>query len=381
MDIPVTVLKSVQDVGDFVRGCTLLGTGGGGDPKKGYGFLTKTLEEKGEISWVAPDKIPDAEWAVSLFYMGSIAPEAPNLADRLKEFGMQVRVQKELVKAMRELESYSGISPHYLVPGEMGGINTPAPMDAAYDLGLKVVDGDLGGGRAIPEMTQSLLAVAGHQVCPVVFCDYAGSVTIVKEAPSCKMAERIGKFVSAASFGLVGSAGCLIRGKDLKQILKPGTLTRALQIGGVIRKARETGEDPVTVTARYLKGWTLFKGEVTNKHWEDRDGYMYGDYQLKGLDEFSNHQFKVWFKNENHMTWLDGVTYVMSPDIIMSTDLSDGEPITNTNIVKGQRIAIIGASIGPEYRSANGLSVLGPRHFGFDLEYTPIEKVVKSINL
>lgn len=381
MNIPVTALESVQDVEDFVRGCALLGTGGGGDPKKGYGLLSKTLEQKGGISWVTPDKIPDNEWAVCLFYMGSIAPKAPNLADRLKEFGLQVRVEKELVKAMRELESYSGISPQYVVPGEMGGINTPAPIDAAYELGLKVVDGDLGGGRAIPEMTQSLVAVLGHQVCPVAFCDYAGSVTVVKEAPSSKMAERIGKFVSAASFGLVGSAGQMLKGKDLKQTLKPGTLTRALQIGRVIRKARETGEDPVTAAVRCLKGWTLFKGKVTNKHWEDRDGYMYGDYQLMGLDEFSGHQFKVWFKNENHMTWLDDTTYVMSPDIIMSAHLSDGEPVTNTDIVKGQRLAIIGASIWPEYRSDNGLSVLGPRHFGFDLEYTPIEKVVKGINL
>ncbi|MBA7465375.1 hypothetical protein ES707_00537 [subsurface metagenome] len=374
-----TVLETTQDVEDFVRGCALLGTGGGGDPKKGYSFLSKTLEQKGKISWIGPDKIQDDEWTVSLFYMGSIAPKDLNLANRLKEHGLQVRVENELVKAMRELESHSGISPQYVVPGEIGGVNTPAPIAAAYELGLKVVDGDFGGGRAIPEMTQSLVSVLGHETCPLVFCDYAGSVTIVKEAPSCKMAERIGKFLSAASFGLVGSAGIMLKGKDAKQTVKPGTLTRALEVGRVIRKARETGEDPVAATAQGLNGWILFKGEVTNKEWEDRDGYMYGHYQVMGLDEFSGHQFKVWFKNENHMTWLDDTPYVMSPDIIAAVHLSDAEPITNTDIAKGDRIAVIGTSICPEYRSEKGLAVLGPRHFGFDLEYTPIENLIKKL--
>ena len=171
----------------------------------------------------------------------------------------------------------------------------------------------------------------------------------------------------------------MLKGKDLKQTVKPGTLTRALQVGRVIRKARETSEDPVAAVASGLNGWILFKGEVTNKQWEDRDGYMYGSYQLMGLDEFSGHQFKVWFKNENHMTWLDDEAYVMSPDIIASVHLSDAEPITNTDIVKGDHIAIIGTSICPEYRSEKGLAILGPRHFGFDLEYTPIEKLIKKL--
>jgi len=42
----------------------------------------------------------------------------------------------------------------------------------------------------------------------------------------------------------------MLKGKDLKPILYPGTLSRALQIGQAIRRAREVGEDPVEVTAR-----------------------------------------------------------------------------------------------------------------------------------
>jgi len=370
-------LTTRQDVEDFVRGCTLLGTGGGGSPEKGHKFLTGTLERAGQITWVDPSEVPDEAWTVCPFYMGSIAPKDSNLSERLQEMGMQVRVQKELVQALRELTAYSGISPQFVIAAEMGGINTPAPVDAAYELGLTVVDGDF-SGRAIPEITQSLAAVQGLSVYPIVFCDYAGSVTIVKKAPSYKMVERIGKLVSAASFGLVGSAGFMMKGRDLKQTLQPGTLTGALEIGLTIRRSREIGDDPVAVTARFLAGWVLFKGRVMEKHWEDRDGYMFGHYQVEGLDEFSGHIFKVWFKNENHMTWLDGRPYVMSPDIIASVKLTDGEPITNTDISVGEILAIIGAPIHPVYRTEKGLAVMGPKHFGFSYDYVPIEELFQT---
>ena len=43
--MPNYTLKNKQDVEDFVRGVTFMGTGGGGDPKVGLDFLVKALEE------------------------------------------------------------------------------------------------------------------------------------------------------------------------------------------------------------------------------------------------------------------------------------------------------------------------------------------------
>lgn len=64
-----------------------------------------------------------------------------------------------------------------------------------------------------------------------------------------------------------------------------------------------------------LNGWTLFKGIVIEKKWEDKEGYYWGIHRLKGVDEFESEEFKYWFKNENHISWINGKSYVTSPDV------------------------------------------------------------------
>ena len=62
--------------------------------------------------------------------------------------------------------------------------------------------------------------------------------------------------------------------------------------------------------------------------------------------------------------------------IIEVIDAKSGEPITNTDIKKGDMVSVIGMKIEPIFRTPEGLNVLGPKHFGFDLEYKPIENLV-----
>jgi hypothetical protein len=66
----------------------------------------------------------------------------------------------------------------------------------------------------------------------------------------------------------------------------------------------------------------------------------------------------------------------MSPDIIEIIDAKSGEPITNTDIKAGDMVSVIGMKGEQVFRGAEGLNVLGPRHFGFDLDYKPMEELV-----
>ena len=124
-------------------------------------------------------------------------------------------------------------------------------------------------------------------------------------------------------------------------------------------------------------GWLLFKGVVSGKNWESRDGYMYGTTLIKGMEEFRGEEAKIWFKNENHILWIDGEPKVTSPDLIEVVDLETAEPITNTDLKAGDRVAVIGVKCVEIFRTEKGLEVLGPKHFGFDIEYIPIEERMK----
>jgi len=370
-------IKDVKDVEDFVRGATFLGTGGGGDPAKGIKFLKETFEKFGEIRWISPEEISDNSWVATPYYMGSIAPLTEEAKKKMKALGLTKKViERVLPEAVKELQAYTQKKISGLVAVELGGLNTPGPIDAGMHLGIPILDGDY-AGRAIPEICQTTPPMFGLNVTPIASVDEWGNKAIIKEAVNPEVAENIGKLISVAGFGLVGQAGYLMDGKTVKKVIIPGTLTKSLELGKAIREAREKGSNPVKAAVEYLEGWLLFKGVVTKKEWWDKEGYMWGITHIEGIDEFKGHKFKIWFKNENHVSWLDEEPYVTSPDIIEVVRLEDAEPITNTDLQENTKVAVVGAKCHPKLRTPEGLKVLAPPHFGFeDIEYKPIEKVV-----
>ena len=374
------VLHDKTDVEDFVRGCTFLGTGGGGSPKAGLALLTKDIEEYGEISIHDLNKLRSDSWVVTPYLMGSIAPKTPEVIKEMKEVGLTKKIGfagKLLALAIVELEKYLGIEFDGVVSVEMGGGNTPGPVDAAFSLGKIVVNGDY-AGRAIPEIAQITPYLYDIPPYPAVYIDEYGNKSIVKKAINYSMAERIGKLLSVASFGLVGGANFAIRAEVLKKIIVPNTLTKAYEIGKALREARERGEDPASIIAEKFNGWVLFRGVVRKKEWEDREGYMWGTTFIDGVKEFSGHKARIWFKNENHLMWFDERILATSPDIIEVIDAETGEPVTKTDLSEGMKVSVIGLRGHEAFRSPKGLEVLGPKHFGFDVEYVPIEENIKN---
>lgn len=72
--MPTKILQTEQEIEDFVRGCTFLGTGGGGNPKDGLPLLLETFRSGKKIQWVDVDEIEDEKWTTAPAGMGSIAP-------------------------------------------------------------------------------------------------------------------------------------------------------------------------------------------------------------------------------------------------------------------------------------------------------------------
>jgi DUF917 family protein len=296
------------------------------------------------------------------------------LKDRL---GLERRVEHEIVEAVKELESYVGVRIAAMAACELGGLNTPAPISAAAALGIPAVDGDY-AGRAIPASVQLKISVAGKDIWPRAFCDYAGNTTVIKKASSHAMMERIQKYLSMTTIGLIGGAGHLLKGREMKGLINRGSISRCLQIGRLLREARGKGKQMASFVARELGGWLLFQGVVEKKVWEDKQGYMVGHYEMKGTDEFRGQSFKMWFQNENMISWLNGEPYVTCPDILSVINLETGLPPTNDKIESGDRLAILGIRAVEFYRQPAGLKVLGPAYFGFDIPYRPIESILAA---
>jgi len=155
-----------------------------------------------------------------------------------------------------------------------------------------------------------------------------------------------------------------------------GSMSQALAIGQILRQAREQRSDPAAAVVKQHGGWVLFRGEVTASEVEDKEAYMfgYGTHHLRGVDDFAGHTFRIWYKNEYHVSWLDDMPYVSSPDSLAVIDVPGGEPHVNNSIAAGQHVAVVGRKAPAFYRSARGVTLMGPRHYGFELDYVPIEQ-------
>ena len=371
-------LTNIQEATDFVRGCTFYATGGGGLPENGIESLMSEINEKGFVQITDISEIPDDAVAVCPFLMGSIAPHDEATLKEMAGFGFIDGVNKEkarLAKAIQELEAYIGVKTTVVVPIELAGANTSGPISAGSSLGMMAVDGDY-CGRAIPEILQITPYLYDRKWLPVASVDEWDNVCIIKKATNLRVVERIGKLISAGAYGLAGQAGFIMSGKELKETVIAGTLSKSYELGKFIREAQEAHLDHIPQKiAEKVGGWVLAEGKRTDFEDEDRIGYYWG---TTTIQSDAGDEYKIWFKNENHVCWKNGEPFVSSPDLICVVDRHTGEPIPNPKMRQAQEVAIIVLPCNERLRQDKIKKVLDPQYFGFeDISYVPVEERMK----
>ena len=371
-------LTNIQEATDFVRGCTFYATGGGGLPENWIESLMSEINEKGFVQITDISEIPDDAVAVCPFLMGSIAPHDEATLKEMAGFGFIDGVNKEkarLAKAIQELEAYIGVKTTVVVPIELAGANTSGPISAGSSLGMMAVDGDY-CGRAIPEILQITPYLYDRKWLPVASVDEWDNVCIIKKATNLRVVERIGKLISAGAYGLAGQAGFIMSGKELKETVIAGTLSKSYELGKFIREAQEAHLDHIPQKiAEKVGGWVLAEGKRTDFEDEDRIGYYWG---TTTIQSDAGDEYKIWFKNENHVCWKNGEPFVSSPDLICVVDRHTGEPIPNPKMRQAQDVAIIVLPCDERLRQDKIKKVLDPQYFGFeDISYVPVEERMK----
>ena len=379
------VLSTHQECEDLVRGLCFRGTGGGGSPSRGLQLLDHQLELDRDIRWVDLESLPDTAWTVTVAGMGGRTGQGGS-EEELAALGCFEEKYDALglaVAAVRALEQSEGVKVEAIVPGETGGSAVPSAIAAALEFGVPVVDGDYAGGRAIPEVPQALPELAGVPVCPMSFVTRWGDVVILKDTVSSAMADRIGRMIAVASYGATGFSWYLMQAREVKEVVAAETLSKALHVGRAIREAREKGSDPVVEAAKSVDGWVLFEGRITATEIADEESFAFGmgTHRMKGLRHHEGHTLSIWYKNEYHVSWLDDKPFVTSPDCLIIVNRDTGEPAISYDFHVGDEVALIGRKAHEAHRAERGIRALGPRHFGFDIDYVPIEQRVKEFSL
>lgn len=362
-------IESLREAEDLVRGATILGTGGGGDPSEGLELLEEALELRGSVEVVEIGELPESSVIVSPYYVGTIAPTAKTKKP--------VKIENPMEAAFEKMEEVLGKKIGAVVACEIGGANTPAAMNIGAKVGLPTVNGDL-LGRAAPELHQCTVHVFEIPMYPSVIVTETGNVVVVERYADIDDYEALARYASSLAGKVAAVVDTPLSREQAEKALVRGTIGKALELGKAVREAREGGRDPVEAAVEVLGGWKIFEGVVEEYKWRDEGGFLVGEVRLRGSGEWSGRTLRSWIKNEHILAWIDERPAVMPPDLIMFLG-EDGEPVTNSELKEGMRVCVLAASAPEVWRTPRGLELFGPRHFGFDLDYVPVEELVARL--
>lgn len=373
-------LTSRQEIEDLVHGLVLFGTGGGGGPAGPVIERVVSAMEAGvPIGWTDIDDLPDDAWTFSVAGVGGKTPAGGPDQAILQRTGLSRHqyndYQDMVLDAAHRLTALNDAKPGAVISVELGSSNTTTPLLVAARLNVPLVDGDY-CGRAKPEIQQSILEIEGRGVWPLVFIDRWGDVVYIPEAISTAMVDRIGRHLCSAALGGVAVARSLLKASEARQAVVRGSVEAAFQAGQVMREARDCGEDPISAVVKYLGGMHLFDGRVERVEEEPESGYQFHlcMHHIAGIGAFAEQSCAIWVKNEHHIVWVNDQPRALSPDIISVHDRATGLPLTNHEIAPGREVAVIAAPpLDLRWRTTKGVELLGPRAFGFDIDFEPVE--------
>jgi DUF917 family protein len=350
-----------QEIEDIARGSAVLGTGGGGDPYLGKLAAIQAMERFGPLQLADINELPDDTLVAFPFAIGSPVP-----------FLERITMTKELVTAYHAMCRYMGKTIGAVMSAEIGGMNSVLPFAVGRELGLPVIDGDC-MGRAYPEIQLVTLTLYGHSASPLAVADEHGNVTVVDTVDN-TWAEKIARPVAVEMGAISGGFGYPVTVKDLKEAAILGTVSFAEEIGKSIRVAQESHADPVDAVLETTGGFRLFVGRIIDVARKTQKGWALGETRISGVDAYDGREMVVRFQNE-HLVAIENDEIVASvPDLIAILDTERGEPITTENLRYGFRVTVIGIPSDAKWRTPEGIALGGPRHFGYDIDFTPVEQ-------
>jgi DUF917 family protein len=353
---PVTA----AEIESLAIGAWILGTGGGGSPYHALLNMRKLYRAGTVVPLLDPADLADDDPVAVVSNMGAPLVGQERLTD-----------PATIARAVRMMEELRGRPFRAVMSVEIGGGNAIQPFMAAALLGIPVVDADA-MGRAFPEAQMTSFAIHDLPMYPLTLADVRGNEVIVSRAISWKWMERLSRRACVEVGSIAATCKAPRTGREVKDCGILGTTTKAIRIGEVVQAARRAHRDPVEAVLEAEGGRLLFSGKVQDVARRTTEGFLRGRASLQGLDESRGHVFELAFQNEFAVGWLDGAPRVTTPDLICVMDSVSGEAVGTEVLRYGQRVRVIALPAPPVLLTAKGLQHVGPRAFGYDLDFVSV---------
>lgn len=346
-----------QNLEDILLGAVILGAGGGGEIEEGRVMIEMALAAGKTFDLVSLDEVPDDALICTPYLLGAISPlsaEEEQMYDGLATSDMDPMLQ-----AYAEFQAHLGQEFYGTTPCELGGSNTAAAFFPAVMNGHKIIDADP-AGRAVPEITHSTYYLAGLPAAPIYAVNEFGESFLIDKVKDDQRAETLVRALCQVSRNTIAAIDHALPMHDLRDVLIPGTISKAMTLGALCRQAMDENADVAATVAAAGEGKVIFRGAVSSVHYASEKGFTVGQVCLSHNDQ----TVTISVKNENMACWLDNKAVATIPDLICFFDTNTGAPVANPDVIEGQNIAIVILPAPAAFTSAKGLAAFGPTYAG-----------------
>ena len=350
----------MADMEALALGAWILGTGGGGDPYHKYLNVRQLYKQGRTVQLLDPMALDDDALVGVVSTMGAPLVGQERLVD-----------PEVALRPVRMLEAYLGRTFDAVMSVEIGGGNGLHPMMVGALTGLPVVDADA-MGRAYPEAQMTSFAVAGLKLYPFALADIRDNAVIISRAADWKWMERISRKVCTEVGSTAATCKAPRSGREVKDHGILYTVSKAMRLGGAVLDARARHFDPIQAIVDTCDGRRIFAGKVVDVERRTTEGFLRGEATLEGVGTDTGAAFTLKFQNEFSVGWRDAEPVVMTPDLICVVDSVSGDGIGTDVLRYGQRVTVLALPAPEVFLSPAGLDFVGPRAFGFDLDFRSV---------
>lgn len=336
-----------SDLTNIVFGACFFASGGGGPVSMAQTFLSRITKT---VYFINTEDLASGELALVVADMGS-----PDAAKEGKGFTAPVNVYQ----VMAQLMSGQGTAISYLMPIELGAVNTLLPFFVAsqMDTPLPVINADP-SGRAVPQLDMTLLDVAGLPICPAAVASDTDPAsgqyqsTLFYNLTPEQLEDQSRDVV--VSYGGVGGLACYpIDGGQLNRNnpvnedrLIQGSIGLCWNIGQQILKY-----EPLLNLQRLLSSFSVYNIQFITGTITKIDNRTHGGFDVGKVivTDSNGNEFWIYYKNESLLAWdpqfnqpraiaPDGIVFLLAQDF----EFPVGTPVTNADIQQGISYTIMG---------------------------------------
>lgn len=346
-----------QNLEALATGCAVFGGGGGGDPTLGFVMAREATRRNRPVTVVDLDDLPADGLVLPVAMVG--APLV--LEEKIPNGGEGARMRAVY-------ERHFGAPVVALMPAELGGIEGTLPVAWAAEAGLPLADCDL-MGRAFPEIHMCTPNLHGVPIAPVVVTDERGNVATFTTV-NAAWAERLVRPTCTAMGNAASMAIYPMTVAQARRVSVRGSVTRAVRVGRLMADHAGEGAD---VLARELRAVRLLGGKVADVERWTTEGFACGSAIVEGTGADTGRLLRLEFQNENLLALRDGAVVAGVPDVI--TVLDRHTAVVNERLRYGQPVTVVAFPCDDAWRTPAGLALVGPRAWGYDVDYVPVEAI------